>query len=76
MSERLPRLTSKDLIRALKKLGFFEVRSRGSHFILMDADGRRKVTIPLHAGKILPIGTMKGILDDAEITAEALREVL
>lgn len=76
MSERFPRLTAKDLIRALKKLGFYEARKRGSHVILIDAEGRRKVSVPFHAGKNVPLGTLKGILDDAEITPEMLREVI
>jgi predicted RNA binding protein YcfA (HicA-like mRNA interferase family) len=39
MSEHFPRPTAKELIRALKKLGFFEARTRGSHVILIDAEG-------------------------------------
>ena len=76
MSEHIPRPTAKQLIRALKKLGFFEARTRGSHVILVDAEGRRKVSVPFHAGKIVPLGTLRGILEDAEITPEILREVL
>lgn len=76
MSEHFPRPTAKDLIRALKKLGFYEARQRGSHVILVHSDGRRKVSIPFHAGKIVPLGTLKGILEDAEVTAEGLRKVL
>jgi predicted RNA binding protein YcfA (HicA-like mRNA interferase family) len=39
MSGRLPTLKARDLIRALKKLGFNEVRQKGGHIflnILMD----------------------------------------
>jgi predicted RNA binding protein YcfA (HicA-like mRNA interferase family) len=76
MSEHFPRPTAKELIRALKKLGFFEARTRGSHVILVDADGRRKVSVPFHAGKQVPLGTLRGILEDAEISAEELRKVM
>lgn len=71
-----PRPTAKELIRALKKLGFYEARTRGSHTILVDAEGRRKVSVPFHSGKVVPLGTLRGILDDAEVTAEMLHEVL
>ena len=76
MSEHFPRPTSKALIRALKKLGFYEGRTRGSHVIMVDADGRRKVSVPFHAGKLVPLGTLRGILEDAEVTADELRKAL
>jgi len=76
MSEHFPRPTAKELIRAFKKLGFYEARTRGSHVILIDAEGRRKVSVPFHGGKLVPLGTLRGILEDAEINAEELRRVL
>jgi predicted RNA binding protein YcfA (HicA-like mRNA interferase family) len=76
MSERFPRPISKELIRALKKLGFYEARTRGSHVILVDAEGRRKVSVPFHSGKQVPLGTLRGILEDAEISVEELRGAL
>ena len=76
MSEHFPRPTAKELIRALKKLGFYEARTRGSHVILVNADGRRKVSVPFHSGKLVPLGTLRGILEDAEVTPEMLRGVL
>ena len=38
--------------------------------------GQRKVSIPFHAGKNIPIGTLKGILEYAKITPEMLRKGL
>ncbi|HEY3873986.1 MAG TPA: type II toxin-antitoxin system HicA family toxin [Candidatus Kapabacteria bacterium] len=49
MSEHFPRPTAKELIRALKKLGFFEAGTLGSHVILVDAEGSRKVSVPFHS---------------------------
>jgi len=40
---KLPRISGADAIRALQKLGFIQVRQRGSHVVLkrMDSSGAR-----------------------------------
>ena len=63
---KLPRITARKLIAVLLRQGFFVVRQRGSHRILFHEDGRR-VVVPMHA-RDLSMGTLKGILDDIEIT--------
>lgn len=72
MSERLPRLTSKDIIRILERRGFALSRSSGSHHIYKNAVGKR-VTIPVHTGKILHPKILQSILNDMEMTAEELK---
>jgi predicted RNA binding protein YcfA (HicA-like mRNA interferase family) len=52
---RLPRLTGVELIAALARLGFEEVRVRGSYHFLRHPDGRSTV-VPAHAGEILGPG--------------------
>ena len=47
MSERLPVLSGKEIIKALAKVGFVPVRQKGSHVFLRHVDGRRTV-VPLH----------------------------
>ena len=76
MSDRLPRIDSQDLIRALKRAGFEEQRQRGSHLHLRRAADRRRVTVPVHAGRVIPPGTLQGILRDAGISADDLRALL
>jgi predicted RNA binding protein YcfA (HicA-like mRNA interferase family) len=44
MSPRLPRVTADQILRVLRRLGFEEVRSSGSHRILRNAEGKH-VTI-------------------------------
>lgn len=75
MGQPLPRLTAKDLIAVLERIGFREVRQSGSHRIFKNAAGKR-VTIPFHAGKILHPKLVKSTLRDAELTVEQLRELL
>lgn len=73
---KLPRIRDKDLIRALKRLGFFEHRQRGtSHLVMKHSDGRRTV-IAIHPGHDIPVGTLRAILRDCNITPEQLQEAL
>jgi len=71
----LPAVKDKDLIRALKTLGFFESRQKGSHLVMKHKDGRR-TTVPIHSGKDIPKGTLLAILRDLQITKEGLVKAL
>ncbi len=64
----------KDVVKALRKLGFYVANIKGSHFRLVHADGRR-VTVAMHP-KPLFIGTLHSILRQAEIMREELDEKL
>jgi predicted RNA binding protein YcfA (HicA-like mRNA interferase family) len=75
MSERLPRLTARDIIRVLERHGFALSRSSGSHHIYKNAAGRR-VTVPVHAGKTLHPKVLMSILRDMEMTADEVRAQL
>lgn len=72
---RLPRLKAKQLIRALRRAGFEVIRIRGSHHYLRHPDGRVTI-VPFHAGETIGLGLLKSILNDVEMTAEQLRELL
>lgn len=65
---RLPRLSSRDLIRALERLGFAQVRQRGSHAVMR----RDRSTCVVPLGKQLKLGTLSGILDQADVSIEEL----
>jgi predicted RNA binding protein YcfA (HicA-like mRNA interferase family) len=73
---KLPVLSGKEVIKALSKLGFVHVRTRGSHAILAKSDdkGKRTIPVPLHAE--LAKGTLKSIMNQAELTLEDLLELL
>ena len=64
---RLPRLTGKEVIAALKNAGFVIVRIKGSHHRLRHVDGR-VTTVPVHAGETIGPGLMASILRDVEMT--------
>lgn len=76
MTDKFPVVTGQRLVKALEKAGFVSRRQKGSHLhMFRESDGRR-VTIPIHKGRDIPTGTLRGILKDAEITPDELRELL
>ena len=72
---RLPALTGKKLIKALRKAGFEMIRIRGSHHFLRHEDGRSTV-VPVHAGETIGPGLMSKILRDCELNREAFKAFL
>ena len=72
---RVPSMTGKQLIGALKRLGFQQVRIRGSHRYLRHPDGRTTV-VPAHAGETIGPGLLSKILRDAEMSKAELSENL
>lgn len=73
---KLPRVTGREVVRALERAGFIFDRQRGSHVILIHLQSRRRVSVPVHAGRTVKLGTLKGILDDAGISPEEFARLL
>ena len=75
---RLPRITGKELVKALQKEGFEITRQKGSHVQMTKYIDGEKLTlpVPVHAGKIVKQGTLKGILRKANISVERLEGLL
>ena len=72
---KLPRnVKGKQLIKALGKIGFSKVGSRGSHIRLAHTDGRW-TQVAVHP-KPIPQGTLRAILTQAELTIDELLELL
>lgn len=63
---KLPRITGREVIRALKKAGFDVIRIKGSHHFLEHSDGRCTV-VPVHRGETIGIGLLSKILNDTEL---------
>jgi predicted RNA binding protein YcfA (HicA-like mRNA interferase family) len=76
MSGRLPALTPREVIRALKRGGFEVQRTSGSHVILKAAEPpHRRVTVPFHS-KDLKQRTLHAIVREAGLTVEDFRKLL
>jgi len=67
---KLNRVSGEEAIRALEKLGFIRVRQRGSHVVLRreTSEGVTGCVVPMH--KELAIGTLRGILRQAQVTPD------
>jgi predicted RNA binding protein YcfA (HicA-like mRNA interferase family) len=77
MSPRLPRVTGEEVLRALRRLGWAEVRQTGSHHHLRHPERPGAlVTVAAHAGRQLPVGTLAAILDAASLTGDELRKLI
>ena len=72
---KLPRLTAREIISVLEKVGFSLARQSGSHMILKNASGKR-ATVPFHAAKTLHPKVLKSILRDANLSPEDLEKLL
>ena len=68
---RLPRVSGAETIRALERLGFTQVRQRGSHVVLkrIGSETVSGCVVPLHPE--LAVGTLRGILKQAGVAVEA-----
>ncbi len=66
----LRKISGKEAIRALERLGFQQIRQRGSHVILKKSSSTGDIgcVVPLH--RELKIGTLRGILKLAKIEPE------
>ena len=73
---RIPRVTGKDTLAALLRAGMVQSHVKGSHHYLMWPNGSLLVSIPVHAGKTLRIGTLKNILDQAGLSVDSFIELL
>ncbi len=69
MSQRLPTLRPREVIEALQRAGFEVRRQTGSHVILYRPGLRRPISVPLHPGD-LPLGTLRAVLRQAELSVE------
>ena len=72
---KLPRLTGKDVISALRKSGFEVIRVKGSHHFLRHEDGRTTV-VPIHAGETIRPGLLSKILNDCDLTTDEFKSLL
>jgi predicted RNA binding protein YcfA (HicA-like mRNA interferase family) len=62
MSEKLPRLTSKEVEAILSTNGFVLLGQKGSHRKWWSTARRSIVVVPEHRGKALPVGTLAQII--------------
>ncbi len=72
----LHRVSGQEAIRALERLGFVQIRQRGSHVVLkkQTPEGEVGCVVPLH--RELAIGTLRSVLKQAKVTPVEFMENL
>ena len=73
---RLPRMSGQEAVRALERLGFVQVRQRGSHVMLKRETPQGDIGCVVPLQRQLAIGTLRGILKQAHVTPEEFVENL
>jgi len=70
---KLPVISGKKLIKSLSKIGYYVKSQKGSH-IHMKHPFRPPLTVPNH--KVIKKGTLKAILDAANIDVDEFIKIL
>jgi predicted RNA binding protein YcfA (HicA-like mRNA interferase family) len=71
---KLPQISGKDCVKALKKDGFFIKRQKGSHIIVCRDDPFAEVVIPDH--KTLDKGTLRAIIRQVGLDVDEFIKLL
>jgi predicted RNA binding protein YcfA (HicA-like mRNA interferase family) len=72
----LRKVSGREAVRALEKLGFRQARQRGSHVVMIrdTPEGKTGCAVPMH--RELKIGTLRGILRQAKIDVDEFIQAL
>lgn len=73
---KLPSVPAREVIRVAEKLGFAFDRQRGSHAVYLRVADHRRLVIPVHKGRDLKPGTLRGLIDDMGLTVEEFTAML
>ena len=76
MAGRLPGVTADEVLRALRRDGWYIDEQEGSHVSLRHPRKRGYVTIAYHRGRILRLKTLTSILRQAGLTVAEFRSLL
>lgn len=60
-------MKSSELLKIMKKDGWYEVRQKGSHILMQHPTKPNMITVPFHASKEVKTGTLQAILKMADI---------
>jgi predicted RNA binding protein YcfA (HicA-like mRNA interferase family) len=72
---RLPVVSGEQVIKALKRAGFYAHHQKGSHVTLRKEEQPQvRVVVPLH--RVVKKGTLRSIIRDAGLTVEEFVELL
>lgn len=67
---RLPRISGSTAVRVLERLGFSRARQTGSHVVLKKQTPEGEIVCVVPLRRELKVGTLSGILRQAQVTPE------
>jgi predicted RNA binding protein YcfA (HicA-like mRNA interferase family) len=71
---QIPRISGRETVKALKKLGYEFDRQRGSHIILRQNEYPfRRIVVPDH--KEVAKGTLRGIIKQVGLTVDEFKDL-
>ena len=73
---KLPSLAARDVVRVAEKLGFTFDRQGGSHAVYLRVSDHGRVVIPMHEGRDLRPGTLRGLIHDMGISVDEFVKLL
>lgn len=73
--DKINPLSSKKVIKVLEKIGFAQVRQKGSHLFMRHPDGRTTL-ITVHPGEDIGKGMIRKIINDARLTRDEWLELI
>ena len=67
---KIPRISTREAIQGLERLGFEQVRQTGSHVVMKKEteEGKMGCVVPIH--RELKVGTLSSVLKQAKVTVE------
>jgi predicted RNA binding protein YcfA (HicA-like mRNA interferase family) len=73
---RLPSLTARQVVRALKRIGFIEDRQKGSHLVLIHPETKARTVVPVHPGRTIKEPLLRAIVRDVELSVGEFIDLL
>lgn len=70
MTNELPALTAREVIRAFQAAGYEQVRQSGSHVILKREGARMTLSVPNHGHKEVSRGVLRRLISASGMTME------
>jgi predicted RNA binding protein YcfA (HicA-like mRNA interferase family) len=72
---RLPRVSGREVVRALQEVGYERDRQRGSHIVLRQTvPPHRRITVPDH--REVAKGTLRAIIRQAGLSVDEFKALL
>ncbi len=73
---KLPVVAARQVVKVAQKVGFEFDRQKGSHAVYVRVSDKRRIVIPVHKGRDLKPGTLRGLIEDMGLSVEKFLAML